>query len=411
MKDFKVIALTHKQADLTTIGRFHVEDSAQAEVLSAVKEKMGMSELMYLSTCNRVEIIFVSEAAITKEFKTQLIHCFLPGAGKEEISAVIPQLEVYQELDAVKHLFHVASSLDSMVIGEREIITQFRKAYEQAAEMNLSGDFIRLAAARTIETAKRIFTETQLCTRPVSVVSLAYKTLQETAVPQNARVLMVGAGQTNRNLAKFLIKGGYRDIQIFNRTLANAQALAKECGGSAHELSALSSYKNGFDIIVTCTGSAGVLIDDALYTDLLQGDTRKKVVIDLAIPADFDPSLAEKHPVALINVAALKPISEANIKAREQEIIRCEDIIHECLTKFQAHFRERRVELAMRQVPHMVKEIREKAINQVFAKDIQQLDDNSREILEKMLQYVEKKYISGPIKMAKQIMLSEIPHA
>lgn len=394
-------------ADLTTIGRFHLEESLQSERLKQIKSAMDWAELMYLSTCNRVEVVFVSPGAVDEQLKAEIISQFIPEITSAELETILPQLEVYEGIDAVRHLFEVASSLDSMVIGEREIITQFRKAYENCNKAGLTGDKIRLVTSQTVETAKRIFTETQLCTRPVSVVSLAFKALTDSHLPANARILMIGAGTTNRNMARFLIKAGHKNLHVFNRTLANAEALVKEVGGTAHALNELEQYNGGFDVIVTCTGSAHAVITPEIYQNLLQGELDQKIVIDLAIPADYDPAISNIFPVKLINVASLKPISEANLKAREKEMVVCHDILNECLVKFRSLSRERKVELAMREVPKMVKDIREKAIQEVFAKDIAKLDDESRAVLEKMMEYVEKKYISGPIKLAKEIMLAE----
>lgn len=407
MKDIRVIALTHKKADLSTIGRFHIEESSQAQRLDEIKSALNWMELMYLSTCNRVEVIFASQQHVDRTMLEMVIRQFLPESDNQEIDRILPQLEVYEEMDAVRHIFEVASSLDSMVIGEREIITQFRKSYELCKKAHLTGDNIRLIAAQTIEVAKRIFTDTQLCTRPVSVVSLAFKTLQDSHLPENARILMVGAGTTNRNMSRFLLKAGLKNIHVFNRTLVNAEKLAGEIGATAHSLQELETYTGGFDVIVTCTGSAHAVITPEIYQQLAQGELDQKIVIDLAIPADFDATISKIFPVKLINVDSLKPISEANIKAREQELIICHEILNESMAKFQSLAKERKVELAMKEVPKMVKDIKRRAIDEVFAKDLAKLDEESKAVLEKMMEYVEKKYISGPIKMAKEIMLAE----
>jgi len=407
LKDIRVIALTHKKADLSTIGRFHIEESLQTSRLKAIKETLNWAELMYLSTCNRVEVIFACDCTVDQAMLEAVVKQFLPQIEPNDIQSILPQLEVYEGMDAVRHIFEVASSLDSMVIGEREIITQFRKSYELCKKAHLTGDSIRLIAAQTIEVAKRIFTDTQLCTRPVSVVSLAFKSLQDSHLPENARVLMIGAGTTNRNMSRFLLKAGLKNIHVFNRTLANAETLAKEIGATAHSLEELETYTGGFDVIVSCTGSAHAVITPEIYQNLAQGELQQKIVIDLAIPADFDTSISKIFPVKLINVDSLKPISEANIKAREQELILCHEILNECIAKFHALAKERKVELAMQEVPKMVKDIKHRAINEVFAKELAKLDDESKAVLEKMMEYVEKKYISGPIKMAKEIMLAE----
>ncbi|HEX4887513.1 MAG TPA: glutamyl-tRNA reductase [Luteibaculaceae bacterium] len=408
MEQLNVFALTHKKADLKQVGHFHLPQEEMAARLSALKDRLHASELMYLSTCNRVEFIVVGCPDPTTA-PLKIVNHFLGNLAAEETNELLDAFEHYSEQGAVKHLFEVAASLDSMVVGEREIITQFRQSYELCAKLGLSGEHIRILAKNTIETAKRIYTDTQLGTRPVSVVSLAFKALLDSKVTKDSRVIMIGAGTTNRNMARFLTKAGFKNVTVFNRTPEKAAELIQNMKftGLGLGLEQLPAYQNGFDVLISCTGSANTLVDKDLYASLLQGELTNKVLIDLAIPADIDPDIAAIFPAKLINVASLKPISEQNIKAREQELHLCYQILDEALVKFGRILRERKVELAMKQVPTLVKEIKHKAINEVFAREMAELDEKSQEVINRMMEYVEKKYISGPIKLAKEILLTQ----
>ncbi len=146
---------------------------------------------------------------------------------------ILDRFTAYRGEEAMRHLLEVSASLDSMVLGEREIITQVRKAFEDARRWNVSGDLLRLTSKKVIETAKRVFTETAIATRPVSVVSLAWKRFSSYKHPKDAAILLIGAGQTNGNFARFLSKAGYTNVTVANRTLERAEALAKPSGWQA----------------------------------------------------------------------------------------------------------------------------------------------------------------------------------
>ena len=294
-----------------------------------------------------------------------------------------------------------------MVIGEREIITQVRNSYENCRKIGITGDFTRLLIKKTIETAKEVYTKTEIARKPVSVVSLAYHELKQLNVPLDARFLIIGSGKTNYSMTQFLKKHGYKKFDIFNRTLKNAQTLAKEIGGQAHELPALANYTKGFDVLISCTGSNEQMVTPEIYNSLLAEEKTKKVVIDLAIPNDVDTSIKNNHNLTLITVDYLKKVAAKNLKEREKELEKCQAIIIENFEKFKKINKERSVELAMQAVPQKVREIKEVAINQVFAREVNALDANSREVLDKIMAYIEKKYISVPMKLAKDILLEK----
>jgi glutamyl-tRNA reductase len=294
-----------------------------------------------------------------------------------------------------------------MVVGEREIITQIRKSFDVCKAHALTGDSIRLMIRHTIETAKRIYTQTSIAQNPVSVVSLAYHTLRLKDIPLNARILIVGAGVTNTNMSRFLKKHGFTNFAVFNRTKSKAETLATQLNGKAYALNELPLYKAGFDIIITCTGADSSIINTELYGHLLQGDTDAKVVIDLAIPSDLDPEVTQHFPLEYISIEYLQKISSKNLEKRAREIIHVEEIVDEAVEQFKLMSHERKVELAMRIVPETVKEIKATAIGQVFAKEMEGLDENSKETVEKIIAYFEKKYMSLPMKMAKEILLKK----
>lgn len=406
MNRIKTIAFTHKTTDINDIGKFHIDENEVQSRLSSLKSAMGMDELMYLSTCNRVEFVLSTEKDINDNYLRSFFNAFNPAWTNTEIDWSLNNVQVFTGEKALEHLFQVASSIDSLVVGEREIITQVRNAYEKCNELGLTGDLIRLVIKSTIEVAKEVYTHTNIARNPVSVVSLAYRKLRSLNVKSDARFLIIGSGVTNTNMAKYLKKHEFANFTVFNRTLENAETLAKELNGKAFPLSELENFKEGFDIIVTCTGAADAVITPAIYKNLVGSDTSKKVVIDLAIPNDLDAEILNNYDVNLIAINNLQEVAKENLQAREQEMEACKAIIDANIETFRQIIKTRKVELAMSEVPKKVKEIRETA-NEVFAKELSNMDAGSKEVLDKILAYMEKKYISVPMKMAKDILIED----
>lgn len=407
LDNFHSIAFTHHNVEITEVGNLHIQEENQAERLGNLKQELKLEELMFLSTCNRVEFLFCTDTLITPAFLSRFFQLLYPSFSPEKIQRYTSSSSIYSGMTAVEHVLAVASSIDSMVIGEREIITQVRTAFEQSKKNELTGDFIRLLMRHTIETAKQVYTETSIATKPVSVVSLAYHKLRDMNIPLEARILIIGAGVTNVNMSRFLRKHGFKKFVVFNRTVAKAEQLANDLNGRAYPLSELTHYTEGFDVIIACTGSDTHIITPALYDTLLQGETDRKVVIDIALPQDLHPEIEKTHSVTHISVDALQKISNENLQERSNEIKHVKEIIGNALTEFERIQKEREVELAMREVPNKVKEIKATAINKVFKNELAELDEHSKEVLEKIIGYMEKKFISMPMLMAKEILLKK----
>lgn len=408
MDNFKVIAFSHKTVGLNELGRLHLEESEINERLLPLKPVFGIQEVMVLSTCNRVEFLLSLNEEITEDKIKNYLRTVYPSLEEYEISGFASGAVVFEGEKALRHLFYVASSLDSLVVGEREIITQVRNSYDLCRKHGLTGDLIRMVIQKTIECAKMVFTETNIARNPVSVVSLAYRLLKSFNVKLDARFLIIGSGVTNTSMAKYLKKHGFSRFVVFNRTIANGQKLAGELGAPCLPLSELNNYKNGFDVIVTCTGSAGVIITKEIYESLVGDDNSRKIVVDLAIPNDLDEEILKAYDVNLIAVNNLQEIAKKNLAERETELTSCKEIIERNILDFEVALKERQVVKAMSSIPEKVREIRETAINEVFAKEIEKLDPQSKETLDKVIAYLEKKYISCPMKLAKEILLGEV---
>lgn len=403
----KIIAFTHKSIEVNQLSRFFIPEEERFSRLTLIKAATGIDELFYLATCNRIEFV----CATNQEMSPESLSCFFenlnPLWDEKEIEYNIRHCQVFQGEAALSHLLNVVSSIDSLVVGEREIVGQVRSAYEWAQKSGFTGDFLRLIDKVTVKTAKEVYSQTKIAEKSVSVVFLAYQMLKKLNVKLDARVLIVGSGQTNSTMSKYLLKHGFKNFTVFNRTLENAQTLANELKGNAYSLAELDNYKNGFDVLISCTNASEPVVSRSIYEKLLVGESNKKVIIDLAIPADIDSDILSTFQVNYIGIGELKAIAKANLGEREKEILAVNALIEENIREFMLMLKHRKVELAMQQVPEKIKEIRHTAINTVFAEEIGQLDLQSREVLDKVLAYVEKKYISVPMILAKDIIIGK----
>ncbi len=405
MKYLKVIAFTHKQIDLKDLGKFVICNESLESSLDSVRRKFDIPEIFYIGTCNRVEFVFTADQNLSNEFVRGFIQALNLPVSNEQVEAFADQVSVYEDVEALNHLLRISCSLESLVVGEKEILAQVRKAYDTCRLAGFTGDYLRLVMNRVVKTSKEVYTNTAIARKPISVVSLAYRKLRELKMCTKSRILIIGAGETNKNISKYLKKHKYSNFTIFNRTLENAQVLADELGGKAYGLDALKTFKNGFDVIITCTSATDPILTNEIYNSLLNTDTSRKVIVDLAVPNDTSPEVLDNNPVTFIEVHSLQEIANSNLQERYEELIFAERIIEDNILEFKPVLKQRRVEIAMRDVPVKIKEIRSAAVNRIFADEIEGMDSNSREVLERVMNYMEKKYISLPMVMAKDILI------
>jgi glutamyl-tRNA reductase len=406
LKYLKVIAFTHKQIELKELGKLVICQENLTEKLQHLKAQFQIPEIFYLATCNRVEFVMASSEPVNKDFTQKFIDALNIGLCPMHMDTFINGASIYEDQEALNHLLRTSCSLESLVVGEKEILAQLRKAYECCREAGLTGDYLRMVMNTVVKTAKEVYTHTNISRHPISVVSLAYRKLKDLKQCSNSRVIIIGAGETNRNIAKYLQKHKFSNFAVFNRTLANAQKLAADLNGEAFDLEALKDYNKGFDVIITCTSATQPIITTEIYKTLLNGEDGKKTIVDLAVPNDTAAEVLEQFSVNYIEVNSLNEVAKKNLQERYQELVHAERIIEQNMDEFLPLLKQRRVEVAMRQVPEKIKEIKHTALNTVFADEVQGLDEQSRLILEKVINYMEKKYISVPMVMAKEIMIN-----
>ena len=406
LEKYKIITLTHKQINLKEISLFDIHADKEADLdqrLKDLKVYFQLSELMYLYTCNRIMFFFTQDKPIDEIFLVSFFQFINPELTDEALQLGMENARMLEGMDALSHLFEVASSIDSLVIGERQILGQLREAYALSRKRGLCDDNIRLAMDHAVMSAKKVYSSTRIGEKPVSIVSLAIQKLLRTSLPKESRLLIIGAGQTNQLVAKFLAKHDFSDITVFNRSIEKAQTIAQTVSGNARTLTELKSFDRGFDGIIVCTGAKDPILDVPTYQQLLAGETNRKVVIDLAIPHNTHPDVITQFDINYIEIEGLRALAKENMAFRQKEVSIAKDLLHELLSDFPDLYRQRQVELAMQSVPNEIKAIKSHAMNNVFRKEVESLDDNTRELVDRMLSYMEKKCIGIPMKAARQL--------
>ena len=194
-------------------------------------------------------------------------------------------------------------------------------------------------------------------------------------------------------------------LRYFNRSLHKAEKLAERFEGKGYSLTNLPNYKEGFDCMIVCTGATRPIITTSLYQQILRKDTAQKLIIDLSVPNNVAKEVINQFNVNYIEIENLKQLAHQNLSFRKQEIGKAKVLLKSQIAEFQKAYQQRVLTKALRNVPTEIKAIKAKALNEVFKKDLESLDEETKELFEKMMTYMEKKCISVPMKAAKELVI------
>lgn len=402
---FHILTMTHRDAPLQLLAHAVIPAPFVAERLSELKSSFGWEELCYLATCNRVAFAFYAPDTLQENLAAKVLECLRPELPETLRTEIAGNFRLLNGADAVSHMLELAASVDSLVVGEREILRQLREAYEQSRAWGLTGDHLRLLMRYTVETAKEVYTETEIGAGALSVVALAFNEMMRTGARAHSRVLLIGAGQTNTLYGKFLLKNGFKNVTVFNRSLHRAEALAQMGNWNALALNELPFFSEGFDVMVVCTAATEPVIHPELYQTLLAGEHGPKIVVDLSVPNNVAPAVREQFDVQFIEVESLRHIASQNLQSRERAREEARRLIAGRVLAFRERWHERQVERLLAHIPDEVHAVKTRAMEEVYAKRIALLDPTARALLGEMLDYMEKKCVAIPMKAAKNIAL------
>ena len=407
LDNFKILTITHHNLNVDEIGHFVIKNEGKEDLsakLNALKSNAKLEEIIYLSTCNRVSFICYSNEEFDSDYVKTFFQFVNPILEEDKLKKISKFVDVYHGSKAVNHLFEVASSMDSLVVGEREIFRQFREAYQQSLKFGLIADNLRMLENATVKAAKEVYDKTKIGEKPLSIVSLAVQSLLAQNVAKNARLLIVGAGETNTLFAKFLKKYKFTDVSIFNRSLDNAAHLVELLDATAYHLSELATFSRGFDVMIVCTASTSAIIDAQIYRNLVQKENSKKIVIDLSVPNNVAADVVDSFDMHYIDIEQLRSLSKVNLDFRKKEVHAARILLKNQLLAFNNQFQQRQIEKALNTVPSEIRQIKERAITKVYNKKIAALDSNAQSLILEMMDYMEKKCISVPMSVAKKLV-------
>lgn len=319
----QLIGVNHKTAPVEVRERLAIPESRLAEAMKRLVQHPGVDEGMILSTCNRVEVL-----AQTKNGAGDL-RAFLQDYFQIDPSQFEPHLYEYRETDAIRHLFRVASSLDSMVVGEPQILGQVKEAYATARSVGAVYSQLDLLLTRSFAVAKRVRTETAVGSSAVSVASVAVELAKKIfGTLKGKHVCLVGAGKMSELAARHLQAHGAASIFVANRTYTRAQELAAKFSGEAIHFSDIYDNCDRADIVITSTG-APVAIFRREHGErfLAKRKNRPMFFIDIAVPRDVDPGMNKLDGIFVYDIDDLQQAVASHVADREKEAARAEQII------------------------------------------------------------------------------------
>ena len=397
-----VFGLSFRTIDLNKIGKFHIEADKEADILNQLKEKFGLDELVYLATCNRLEFIFYGDVLSNGDL-FNFLKSIKPNESDEFYAESFKHFYHYQGDEALAHVFDVAASLKSAVVGEGQIITQIRKSFEKSFDLKIASDRSRILLKHLVESAKEVHTKTEITRKPISIASVAIRLLKEKTSLQNKNILMIGAGETNQIVSKYLMKENFNSVVVANRTLSKAELLASELSGTAITLKKVNEKTFDSDIIVICTSSQKALLTDR---DFAERFTAKKItILDLSVPCNIETNNADR--ISLINVEDVKNFAQKNKESRKKEIDKAAKIINHYRQKYKFNIKKRSLETRLVEVPEMVKTIHETELEKIFKTKLKHIADEDKELVKEFVCHLSNKFIQIPMKMAKDIILKE----
>lgn len=395
-----LVGMNHKTAPINIRERLSLSCDNMDTTLREIKRITQVGEAMFLATCNRVEVLAYMEDV---EGGIEQLKTFIFSQGNLTDEELRECLYVYRDDDAVRHLLRVASSLDSMVMGEPQILGQVKDAYRQCVEQKASGIILNKLLHHTFRVAKRVRTETGIANNAVSVsyaaVELAKKIF---GYLTGKTILVIGAGEMSELAARHLMTNGVNRIIFANRTYENAVRLANDFHGEPISFDVLEEKLKDVDIIISSTAAPGyVVTPDIITRALRRRKNRLMFLIDIAVPRDIDPSVGDIDNVYLYNIDNLQEIVDDNVKSRLKEAENAEAIIAEETVNFSNWLSTLKV------VPTIVS-LRKRA-EDIIAGELERssswlrnIDEGDREKIEILASSIVNKILHDPITSLKE---------
>ncbi len=391
-----VAGLNHKTAPIDIREKLAFDADKTMRALRQLKNRFHEAEFVLLSTCNRVELYCACKR--TEEIESKMITDFFSEFHNVAVTEFRQFMYFYNDEDAVRHLLTVASSLDSMVVGEPQIIGQVKDSYRLACSVQCTGKVLNRLFHCAFAAGKKVYTTTSISQGRVSVAGVTVELAKQLfADVSSAKVVVIGAGEMGELIVQHLLKAGCRDITIVNRSYERALDVARRFSVSAGKWEELQEQITGADVVISSAASKEYLFDRALFEEII--DKRRKgtlLIIDIAVPRNFEPSINEVEDVYLYSIDDLSEVVSQNLKAREVDIARGMEIIEENITEFMDWFGARDIGPLIGQMKEKFDQISRNELERFFVGA--RKDADCKEVLETMVNRVVSKLLHCVIK-------------
>jgi len=389
-----VVGLNYRTAAVDLLERMTVPSAGLPKALHDLAAREHLAEVALLSTCNRTEVY-----ARTTRFHDGIddVRHFLADCSGLDPDALAEQLYTYHDDAAVTHLFGVASGLDSMIIGESEILGQVREAWEVAEREATGGQLLSRTFRHAIEVGKRARTETGIGRHAVSVSSAAVRMAAERLGSlEGRRVLLLGAGDVGEGMALALAGAGVGEIVVANRSRARGLQLATRVGGRSLPLDDVFDALVSSDVLLASTGAPGTLIERGDMEEVMRRrDGRALLVVDVAVPRDVDPGVGQVFGVQLLDIDDLKAVGEESLQHRRAEVGKVRVIINDELDRFRMASFAREVAPLVASLRARAEELRTAELERLSSR-LGALEPEARELVEQATRGLLNKLLHEP---------------
>jgi glutamyl-tRNA reductase len=393
----QMIGCSHHDAAVEFRERISFSTEQVSLALSAFHERFPSCEIVLLSTCNRVELY--TTAADDAELDRDAVAEFLADQHHLQPDEVVDQMIYRSGSEALEHLFTVAASLDSMVVGEAQILSQVKQAYDLACKSETAGPLTHSVFQAANRAAKRVQEETSIHRRRVSVPSVA---VGEVALEvfdslHNKRVILCGAGEMGEETLRYLKQAGASDICIVNRSYERAVAVAKAFGVETALWDSLAEQVIDADLLIGTTSASEAILDEASFLPLhAKRQNRVLLILDLAVPRDFDPAIGELSSVYLYGIDDLQTACERNRRERQKEWPKAQQIIAEETQRFMQALNHRATGPVIRRLREQAQDLKKDELERLINK-LQPGDPAVRKEIEKSFDRLINKLLHPPL--------------
>ena len=409
--NLQVVYCNHHTADLSVRERLAFPAHRLGEAYDRLRTKFPQTELVVLSTCNRVELYAAQDTSAHAPTHQDLAH-FLADFHQIPLTDFFDDLLERTGPDVVRHLFSVAAGVDSMVLGEPQIVSQLRDAYRQAQENQSARWLTSSLFERAFNVSKRVRTETRLAEGRVSIASVAVGEFGKSIFDRfdDKRVLIIGAGEMAEETHRYLHDEGAREVVVVNRSIERAQKLAEACGGKVAPWEELDRCMAEADVIVSTTGADRPIIDAARFREIRKRAKHKTVfVLDLGAPRDFAPEIRNlDENVFLYCIDDLQAICERNRRQREREVEKAITIIDQETDSFMAALSHKATGPIITRLREQWRDVVDMETKRLFSK-LPHLEQDRAEI-EKSIERMVNKLLHPPLEALRDEARDGTPH-